>query len=92
MDGFDDISDLLRGGVYILRYRNRTVFVGKAKSMLPLIAAHRSNARQTLPTWFPVRGIVFDQILIRPCHPDRIDQLYESLSHEAQSQPELAAD
>lgn len=80
LDQFVDASDLLRCGVYILRLHGKVVFVGKAqKGMLAKIATHRSLARKHVPAWLPVRGIVFDEVLIRAVHPDRLNEVYDDL-------------
>lgn len=80
MEGFTDISAILRGGIYALSYRGQIVYIGKAdKNLLARIAAHRSAAKRILPPWFPVQGIRFDQVHIRHVHPDRIDAELASL-------------
>ena len=80
LEGFTDASDLLRCGVYILRLRGKVVFVGKAqKGMLAKIATHRSLARKHVPIWLPIRGVVFDEVLIRSVHPDKLDEVYDDL-------------
>lgn len=80
LEAFTDITDILRGGVYILRYRDQIVYVGKARgSMLARIASHRSLARKSSPDWLPIKGVVFDEILVQPVHPDRLDATYQSL-------------
>jgi hypothetical protein len=83
MEGFADISAVLAGGVYVLRARGRVVFVGAAnKSMLSRIATHRNLARKPQKAWLPIQGIVFDEILIRPEHPDRVQDLVNKLIEE----------
>jgi hypothetical protein len=47
--------------------------------MLSKIMVHRANARKSIPAWFPIRGIVFDQALVRYVHPDRLDSVYAHL-------------
>lgn len=75
LEGFEDVTNLLRGGVYALVYRGEVVYVGKSKTMLVRIYSHRSAAGRRQPPWFPVKGIRFDEVHIQPCHPDRIDDL-----------------
>lgn len=80
MEGFTDVSGLIRCGVYLLLQRGRVVFVGKAgKSMLAKIAAHRSLARKSVPDWLPIKGIPFDQVLIKTVHPDQLESTYLDL-------------
>lgn len=79
MEGFSDISDCLRGGVYVLLRLGEVVYVGKSKAMLVRIYSHRALARKRAPAWIKCRGVVFDQVLVRPCHPDRVDELEQAL-------------
>lgn len=73
MNEFEDGSGMLGPGVYVLLSRGRVVFVGKAKSILATVAKHREFVRQSVPSWFPVQGIQFDEVLWKTSHPDRID-------------------
>lgn len=78
--GFTDVTEAMAGGVYVLLLRGRPVFVGTAsKEMLAKISVHRTNARQTIPSWFPVQGVVFDQVLVRRVHPDQLSAVYTDL-------------
>lgn len=45
--------------------------------MLVRVYSHRNakSKRGTLPSWFPVKGIAFDEVHVQPCHPDQIDRL-----------------
>lgn len=77
LDGFISIGEALQSGVYALVSCGQVVYVGKSKCMLVRIYSHRNakSKKGSLPSWFPVKGIAFDDVFIRPCHPDRIDQL-----------------
>ena len=79
VEGSFDISAVLRQGVYMLLRGEKVVYVGKSKCMLLRVAAHRSLARRRVPDWLPIRGIVFDNVHVIPCHPDRIDALERGL-------------
>lgn len=81
LGGFIAVSDILKCGVYALVYRGEVVYVGKSKSMLGRIYAHRSlRGKRTMP-WLPIKGLLFDEIHIRPCHPDVIDDVeYEMIN------------
>lgn len=81
LQGFVDISASLRAGIYALVASGKVVYVGKAKAMLVRVCTHRSNARRKVPAWLPdsAKGIVFDEVHIRPCHPDEIDDLEHAL-------------
>ena len=80
LDGFDDVSTLLRSGIYALAKRGTIIYIGKSKSLYARIYAHRNLANraargQRPPAWFPasLRGIVFDQVFIRYVHIDQLD-------------------
>lgn len=80
MEGFVNVSDLLRPGVYLLSYRGEVVYVGKARSMLARVYQHRelwAQARRgtKMPSFLAKKGVKFDAIHIKPCHPDRVDDL-----------------
>lgn len=81
LGGFIIASDILKSGVYALAYRGEVVYVGKSKCMLGRIYSHRSlRGKKALP-WLPIKGLLFDEIFIRPCHPDAIDELeYEMIN------------
>lgn len=84
MDGFLDCSSMMQGGVYVLVHRREIVYIGKAKSFLSRIYTHRSVWSRTrkgdkLVKWLTVPGIMFDQIYLRPCRPDLVDELERSL-------------
>lgn len=77
LEGFIDVSQSLKCGVYALVSQGQVVYVGKSKCMLVRIYSHRNakNKKGTLPSWFPVKGIAFDEIHIHPCHIDQLDAL-----------------
>jgi len=47
--------------------------------MLARIYAHRSlwasKRRGRVPDWLPIKGILFDEVFIRPCPLDLLDEL-----------------
>lgn len=75
--GFINATEMLRSGVYMLVLRGEVVYIGQAKAMIVRVCTHRSNARKTLPAWMPpsAKGIVFDEVLIRPCPVHLLDSL-----------------
>lgn len=80
LHGFDEVSGLLQCGVYALASKGTVIYVGKSKSLYQRIYAHRTRAKRTakghkLPDWVTARAFVFDQVFIRPCHPDQMDAL-----------------
>lgn len=71
LEDFADISECLRGGIFVLLYRGEVVYVGKAtRAMLGTVSNLRSK---NLPSWMP--RITFDQVLIRAVHPDQIESV-----------------
>jgi len=79
LSGFIDVSAVLQGGVYALVHRGEIVYIGKAKRMLNRVYAHlniaSAKAKRTVPSWLPIKGVYYDAVFIRPCHPDRVDAL-----------------
>lgn len=75
LSGFIGVSGVLKSGVYALVHLGRVVYIGKSKTMLARIYTHRAQwGRKAMP-WLPVKGILFDEVFIRPCPLDRIDSL-----------------
>ena len=81
--GFINITDSLKGGVYILKHKGKIVYIGQSKCMLPRVYAHRSLSRRApgsdVPKWLPIKGIQFDEILILPCSESTRDQVEREL-------------
>ena len=74
LDGFIDITPVLKLGIYVLIHQSRVVFIGKANLPLAKIWAHRDLSSRKSPDWLPIKGITYDKVLVRPAHPDRIDR------------------
>lgn len=73
--GYQDVSAVLAQGVYVLLLRGQAVFVGKAKGPALLkLYGHRTS--EGMPAWFPAKGFVFDQILVRTCSVEDLDRAY----------------
>lgn len=81
LQGFDNATAMLKMGIYALVSNGRVVYIGKAKAMLSRVYTHRTNARKRSPAWLSDlhKGIVFDEVHIRPTHPDEIDDLEHAL-------------
>ena len=77
LEGFTNISESLRCGIYALAMKGKVIYIGKSKCMLVRIYSHRNakSKKGSLPSWFPVKGIAFDEVHVQPCHPDRLDKL-----------------
>lgn len=83
LQGFHRLEGLLGTGVYALVYKGRVVYIGQAKQVLKRIYEHRAQwaaARRGKPyKYTTVRGILFDDVWVQPCHPDRIDELEKKM-------------
>jgi excinuclease UvrABC nuclease subunit len=71
---------VLKAGVYALVKNGVVIYVGKSKSVYQRIYTHRHMARkaakgQTIPSWLPAKGFVFDQVFVRTCTVDQLDAL-----------------
>jgi excinuclease UvrABC nuclease subunit len=80
LDGFTDITPILRCGVYALCKRGVVIYVGKSKSIYARVYTHRHFANRAakgkaIPDWLPVKGIQFDEVHIRPCTLEALDRL-----------------
>ena len=86
LEGFTDVSLLLRAGVYALCKRGVVIYVGKSKSLYSRIYTHKHFANRgakgrKVPDWLPVKGIQFDEVFIRPCSLEALDALeYEMIN------------
>lgn len=83
MDGFVDVSALLRSGVYALSHRGKVVYIGRSGVLLDRLHAHMRHAQRATqgrtPSKTLVRRIVFDAMHIRACHPDNAAALERQL-------------
>lgn len=75
LSGFIGVSDVLRSGVYALVHKGVVIYVGKSKTMLARIYTHRAQWGKKSMPWLPVKGILFDEVFVRPCAPAVIDEL-----------------
>ena len=80
LEGFSDVTPLLRSGVYALAKRGVIIYVGKAKNLYSRIYTHKHFANrgakgQKIPSWLPIRGFVFDQVFVFPCRVDLLDSV-----------------
>lgn len=79
MEGFVDVSAVLRQVVYILLHHGTVVYVGKAKVGLGRLYTHRvawgKKSRKPISGAIPAKGMLFDQIMVRPCMSIDIDAL-----------------
>ena len=78
LEGFVDVTAVLRCGVYALVRDGIVVYVGQGKKMVARVEAHRSNwGRKSTPAWMPVslRGVLFDQVFVLPCRVEDLDRI-----------------
>lgn len=77
IDGFHEVSPILRSGIYALVQKGSIVYIGKAKCILNRAYTHRSNwvrtrKGQAIPEWLQTqKGILFDELHVYPC-PDHL--------------------
>jgi len=80
LDEFEEVTPILRAGVYALVKAGVVIYVGKSKSLYQRIYAHRTTANakargKSIPSWLPAKGFVFDQVFVRTCTVDELDKL-----------------
>ncbi len=82
LEGFIEVTPILRAGVYALVRDGVVVYIGQGKKMLARIEAHRSNwGRKSVPDWMPVslRGVLFDQVFVLPCRVEDLDRIESAM-------------
>lgn len=81
LEGFSDVSAILRSGVYALARKGVVIYVGKSKSMIGRINTHRRAwiDRRKKESWVTevlgIPGLMFDEIHIRSCPLHLLDRL-----------------
>lgn len=102
-DGFVDVSAILRTGVYLVVHQGKVVYVGQARVMLGRLYKHRvawgSKSKKRITALIPPKGMLFDQVFVRPCLASEMDGLEQELirkykpkhntRHNASVPPEL---
>lgn len=78
--GFDDVTDLLGCGVYVLELRGRVVHVGYCRAGIERIAKHIELRNADVPSWFPIKGIRFDRVHFRRCASDVAETIVAELT------------
>ena len=72
-------DDMLKPGVYLLTQRGEVVFIGRAKCLLSIIAAHRDLLSARTTAWSPIPRVPFDGFRIIACATDRSTTLLPEL-------------
>ena len=79
-DDFHEVSPILSCGVYALVHRGVIVYIGQSKVMLGRISNHRAQwGRKRGVASSAPRGILFDQVFVRPCTPEQLNALESSM-------------
>lgn len=78
LEGFVNVSPLLKPGIYALLREGVVVYIGQSKKPLGRIEAHRSLWGRTqrqgkLPGWLPIKAILFDEVHVLPCRIEDLD-------------------
>lgn len=84
LEGFAEVSEILKAGVYALVKNGVVIYVGKSRSLYARIYTHRTTAARkakgkTIPTWLPAKGFVFDQVFVKTCRLEELDELERSM-------------
>lgn len=80
LEGFVNVSAMLKPGVYALVKDGVVVYVGQSKQPLSRIYAHKSLwGRKKVPGYLPIRGILFDEAHVMPCRLENLDQVERML-------------
>lgn len=80
LDGFINVSAMLKPGVYALVKDGVVVYVGQSVRPLARVEAHRSLwGRKKAPGWLPIRGILFDEVHVMPCRVEQLDEVERAL-------------
>lgn len=80
LEGFVDVSVMLKPGVYALIKDGVVVYIGQSKKPLSRVEAHRSLwGRKKAPGWLPIRAILFDEAHVLPCRVEQLDEVERAL-------------
>lgn len=82
LDGFVEVSPVLRSGVYALCAKGAVIYVGKSRAMIARINTHRRawiDKRKGAKSWLTdslgIPALLFDEIHIRPVAPHLLDEV-----------------
>jgi len=81
LEGFAEVSGILRSGVYALCAKGQVIYVGKSKSMIARINAHRRawidkrKGGSWLTESLGIPALLFDEIHIRPVPPQALAEV-----------------
>ena len=81
LDGFEEVSAILRSGVYALCAKGQVIYVGKSKAMLARVNAHRrafmdkKRGQAWITESLGIPGLRFDEIHICPVPLHLLDRV-----------------
>lgn len=82
LEGFVEVSAILRSGVYVLCAKGEVIYVGKSKAMIARITAHRQAwiaKRKGREGWISdtlgIPALFCDEIHILPVPPAMLDEV-----------------
>jgi excinuclease UvrABC nuclease subunit len=83
LEGFVDVTAILRSGVYALLREGKVVYIGQSRKPLTRIESHRSmwGRRQKAPAWMQamVKGMLFDEVHVLPCRIEDLDEVERAM-------------
>lgn len=84
LEGFVDVSPMLKPGIYALLHQGVIVYIGQSKKPLSRIEAHRSLWGRTqrqgkTPGWLPIKAILFDEVHVLPCRIEDLDAVERAM-------------
>ncbi len=78
-DDFEDATVMLMPAVYALMHHGVIVYIGQSKKPLTRIYAHRIKWGKRKTPWLraesQAKGMLFDEIWVKPCRVEDLDQI-----------------
>lgn len=83
LEGFQEVSAVIRSGVYVLCAKGVPIYVGKSRAMIARINTHRrawiDKRKGAKASWLTdslgIPALLFDEIHIRPVPPHLLDEV-----------------
>lgn len=79
LEGFVDVTAVLRAGVYALVRNGVVVYVGQSKHPVSRVEAHRSLWGRKRVAWLPIKGMLFDEVHVLPCRVEDLNRVEAAL-------------
>lgn len=80
--GFFEISGAIASGVYALCWHGEVMYIGQSRTLMVRLAGYvssRNKHRRVKLGAKWIRGIVFNEVWIRPCPLSDLDELEEAM-------------